>query len=126
MLLVLCYCWYSSLLFFFFFSSRRRHTRCSRDWSSDVCSSDLTARTRFWVPPPATTDSLFYLGISGGLGVFGFLHGDTTRVLERDIYEPNDTIPSAIDLDAARPFPTTNTLLDSLLFFNPALAFEIG
>src|SRR6266550_6005617 len=30
--------------FFFFFSSRRRHTRCSRDWSSDVCSSDLAQR----------------------------------------------------------------------------------
>src|SRR5690606_41116700 len=29
------------VLFFFFFSSRRRHTRFSRDWSSDVCSSDL-------------------------------------------------------------------------------------
>src|SRR2546429_8561445 len=28
----------------FFFSSRRRHTRCSRDWSSDVCSSDLSMR----------------------------------------------------------------------------------
>src|SRR5690606_40556514 len=27
----------------FFFSSRRRHTRFSRDWSSDVCSSDLLA-----------------------------------------------------------------------------------
>src|SRR6266704_745088 len=27
---------------FFFFSSRRRHTRSKRDWSSDVCSSDLT------------------------------------------------------------------------------------
>src|SRR2546429_603094 len=26
---------------FYFFSSIRRHTRCSRDWSSDVCSSDL-------------------------------------------------------------------------------------
>src|SRR6266536_4506307 len=26
---------------FFFFSSRRRHTRSTRDWSSDVCSSDL-------------------------------------------------------------------------------------
>src|SRR6266852_9400165 len=26
----------------FFFSSRRRHTRCYRDWSSDVCSSDLS------------------------------------------------------------------------------------
>src|SRR5258707_11776148 len=29
------------ILFFFFFSSRRRHTRYWRDWSSDVCSSDL-------------------------------------------------------------------------------------
>src|SRR5690606_40885549 len=28
----------------FFFSSRRRHTRFSRDWSSDVCSSDLRRR----------------------------------------------------------------------------------
>src|SRR5690625_5484875 len=27
----------------FFFSSRRRHTRWPRDWSSDVCSSDLSA-----------------------------------------------------------------------------------
>src|SRR5206468_6097109 len=30
--------------FFFFFSSRRRHTRSDRDWSSDVCSSDLLTR----------------------------------------------------------------------------------
>src|SRR2546426_12801884 len=29
-------------VFFFFFSSRRRHTRLQGDWSSDVCSSDLT------------------------------------------------------------------------------------
>src|SRR5690349_23338523 len=31
-------------VFFFFFSSRRRHTRSLRDWSSDVCSSDLHER----------------------------------------------------------------------------------
>src|SRR5438067_11371943 len=31
----------NKLLFLFFFSSRRRHTRSKRDWSSDVCSSDL-------------------------------------------------------------------------------------
>src|SRR5690606_40191546 len=31
----------------FFFSSRRRHTRFSRDWSSDVCSSDLRYLERF-------------------------------------------------------------------------------
>src|SRR2546429_5646681 len=36
----------------FFFSSRRRHTRCSRDWSSDVCSSDLAKPSGLvWVPP---------------------------------------------------------------------------
>src|SRR5690606_40377434 len=34
----------------FFFSSRRRHTRFSRDWSSDVCSSDL----RGLLPGPGT------------------------------------------------------------------------
>src|SRR5687768_18256798 len=34
----MCFCLFFC---FFFFSSRRRHTRCSRDWSSDVCSSDL-------------------------------------------------------------------------------------
>src|SRR3712207_4556578 len=33
--------------FFFFFSSRRRHTRYWRDWSSDVCSSDLEAKYQF-------------------------------------------------------------------------------
>src|SRR6266699_4994453 len=34
----------------FFFSSRRRHTRCGRDWSSDVCSSDLAGGMRFHDP----------------------------------------------------------------------------
>src|SRR5690349_23687817 len=36
-------------IFFFFFTSRRRHTRSLRDWSSDVCSSDLrpVARLEF-------------------------------------------------------------------------------
>src|SRR5690554_1784867 len=33
---------------FFFFSSRRRHTRCGRDWSSDVCSSDLVSSRSSW------------------------------------------------------------------------------
>src|SRR5690606_39562957 len=54
-----------SIFIIFFFSSRRRHTRFSRDWSSDVCSSDLggdalvvtrgsgaTARGRTWASNP--------------------------------------------------------------------------
>src|SRR5690606_39308568 len=37
-----CWCFTCILIvLIFFFSSRRRHTRFSRDWSSDVCSSDL-------------------------------------------------------------------------------------
>src|SRR5690554_2636763 len=50
---------------YFFFSSRRRHTRCGRDWSSDVCSSDLVSRARsvspllYWIqasnPPEDST-----------------------------------------------------------------------
>src|SRR5207249_6139885 len=40
-------------LLFFFFSSRRRHTRSKRDWSSDVCSSDLeTCRLQCPSPGP--------------------------------------------------------------------------
>src|SRR5699024_8523054 len=37
----------STVLLLFFFSSRRRHTRSKRDWSSDVCSSDLSRTERF-------------------------------------------------------------------------------
>src|SRR5207253_7319870 len=38
---------------FFFFSSRRRHTRWPRDWSSDVCSSDLLLREILLTSPVA-------------------------------------------------------------------------
>src|SRR3989442_3501252 len=37
---------YCLVAILFFFSSRRRHTRCGRDWSSDVCSSDLNLHCR--------------------------------------------------------------------------------
>src|SRR5215510_772899 len=38
---------FEALILYFFFSSRRRHTRWPRDWSSDVCSSDLSMRLAF-------------------------------------------------------------------------------
>src|SRR5690606_39415975 len=44
----------SRQLLFFFFSSRRRHTRFSRDWSSDVCSSDLSTSVFWWGTPCST------------------------------------------------------------------------
>src|SRR5690606_41056847 len=51
--------------FLFFFSSRRRHTRFSRDWSSDVCSSDLSAIRQV----SAGILLLVALGISGKLKI---------------------------------------------------------
>src|SRR5437588_643467 len=47
-------------LLYFFFSSRRRHTRSLCDWSSDVCSSDLspTVSFRSWRPTISGTDEL--------------------------------------------------------------------
>src|SRR5258707_11845210 len=42
-------------VFFFFFSSRRRHTRYWRDWSSDVCSSDLRSPTISCATPARLT-----------------------------------------------------------------------
>src|SRR5256884_7184943 len=57
---------------FFFFSSRRRHTRCSRDWSSDVCSSDLlligygAGAVNPWVAFE-TLDDLIQEGVLAGL-----------------------------------------------------------
>src|SRR5688572_2316971 len=41
--------------FVFFFSSRRRHTRFDCDWSSDVCSSDLSRRRRRKLPNPRSS-----------------------------------------------------------------------
>src|SRR5690606_40360837 len=69
-----------SLVVLFFFSSRRRHTRFSRDWSSDVCSSDLqTLGATAWqtfrrvIFPPILPALLsgFVLSLARGLGEFG-------------------------------------------------------
>src|SRR2546428_4814152 len=63
----MCVLWLPDLIFFF--SSRRRHTISDRDWSSDVCSSDLTPSFVVGIAladvhyPPLSAD--FNLGVSG-------------------------------------------------------------
>src|SRR6266498_5606705 len=59
----------------FFFSSRRRHTRCGRDWSSDVCSSDLPGSIA-WVAGVDQRD----------LGAVG--HEDPRHVLGPRVVDP--------------------------------------
>jgi len=71
----------------------------------------------FWVPPPAHTAPLFYLGA----GVFGF-DTATTGVTKEDVFEPNDSVPSQINLNVGSPWP--GTPLEPIVFANPALAFE--
>src|SRR5690606_40745770 len=51
----------------FFFSSRRRHTRFSRDWSSDVCSSDLVA-TSLGLGVKQISAGIVHLGIVDSAG----------------------------------------------------------
>src|SRR2546429_9357766 len=69
-----------------FFPSRRRHTRCSRDWSSDVCSSDLATRAVFlfdMIQPFALATQRvagFALGLSTSLFAWGVSDG---KVLPR-------------------------------------------
>src|SRR5699024_11224534 len=50
---------YLPVCYDFFFSSRRRHTRSKRDWSSDVCSSDL--------PPPCRRRGYPGMDLAGSL-----------------------------------------------------------
>src|SRR5690625_5556352 len=53
----------------FFFSSRRRHTRWPRDWSSDVCSSDLTLGKKKTKDAQNLLDSLIPFGMMIGFAV---------------------------------------------------------
>src|SRR5206468_9332508 len=83
------------LYFFFFFSSRRRHTRSDRDWSSDVCSSDLgTAKVDRLVRHYCF---LLRVGWQGAAGVRVRL--ETARVAAGDRHA--DLVP-AVEDDARR------------------------
>src|SRR5438128_3264243 len=63
---------------FFFFSSRRRHTRCYRDWSSDVCSSDL-------VKPLAVERGMALLSFSERERLYAELAREWNRSEERRV-----------------------------------------
>src|SRR5206468_9775537 len=65
-------------LFVFFFSSRRRHTRSDRDWSSDVCSSDLRRTLDFILDDNVldSSDVLLTLRREDVLHEVGFRVGD--------------------------------------------------
>src|SRR6266513_3009595 len=83
----------------FFFSSRRRHTRSKRDWSSDVCSSDLDERTAGF------HDSENFAHVTGQVGPLEVcFHGrDEIEHAVRKRQLRNRAVP---DLDAAEIYPS--------------------
>ncbi|HKR56537.1 MAG TPA: hypothetical protein VJS20_09560 [Gemmatimonadales bacterium] len=85
------------------------------DTFSFVGNPNGLGHMQFWVPFPAHSGQM----VAFGNGVFGTAP-ETTFVNPVDIYEPNDTNPALIDLDAGGPIAQ----LPTLRFFNPALFFE--
>src|SRR5206468_2970757 len=128
--------YYDVLIVFFFFSSRRRHTRSDRDWSSDVCSSDLGAdRGARNVEPgllksadwPALIDVYFFLGgIAGG----AFVIATIANLLDGERYRDVVRIGYYIAFLAVTPGPILLTVdlgvptrfLHMLMVSKPSLA----
>src|SRR5690349_22692339 len=74
----------------FFFSSRRRHTRSLRDWSSDVCSSDLTGA--------GDPKELFFAPITA---VRNLMKKEGTKIGDYDLIEANEAFASQALADGA-------------------------
>src|SRR5699024_11574967 len=79
---------------FFLFSSRRRHTRSKRDWSSDVCSSDLAAAFSF---EPADSLTPWPAGISIASPVRGLRPVRAARLVRSTENQPGIVIFSPLE-----------------------------
>src|SRR5437868_12430782 len=106
---------HAQLFVLFFFSSRRRHTRSKRDWSSDVCSSDLMAaagglhRFMAW-DRPILTDS-------GGFQVFSL-------AAINEIDDDGVTFRSHIDGSKHRLTPEVSMTIQRVLGSDIAMCFD--
>src|SRR5216683_7266793 len=78
--------------FFFFFSSRRRHTRSDRDWSSDVCSSDLLPGINGFADGVAYTVSkygvIYAIDLTTGAQIWSYNYVQALGVKNADISTP--------------------------------------
>src|SRR6266513_4497553 len=118
----------SNCCYLFFFSSRRRHTRSKRDWSSDVCSSDLhpgtmvTARGELRAGTVKAIAhksgiTVLQIGSTRMLGAYGFLRG-LFEVFERhqtvvDVVTTSE-VSVSLTVDDARSLPDIVAELEPL------------
>src|SRR5690242_6612779 len=89
----------ASIYLLFFFSSRRRHTRLTCDWSSDVCSSDLTAASRI-LGLVREIVAAYYFGARGRINAFtvAFQVPNLVRALVADAALSSAFVPVFSDL----------------------------
>src|SRR5438445_10570239 len=87
--------------FFFFFSSRRRHTRYWRDWSSDVCSSDLQINPEIFLRR-IVHDLVNEIGAQQWLAARGSKHPAGCRVQPVDC-APRRILGHSLDAIVIRP-----------------------
>src|SRR5205814_7610907 len=97
----------------FFFSSRRRHTRCLSDWSSDVCSSDLTqmkptkttkgATARFWCLHLITAMLLMFTSAAFGVSGKGKYGPHAAPDLDKFPVNPDGTVSVIVQLAPGTP-----------------------
>src|SRR5439155_11718517 len=81
----------------FFFSSRRRHTRWPRDWSSDVCSSDLTSHGLV-----RDAKGNFWFDINPGRRSLGFLDTATQKIAVYETPASMSPVGGAVTMDVDR------------------------
>src|SRR5206468_7459811 len=81
---------------FFFFSSRRRHTRSDRDWSSDVCSSDLDQVDRFTRRFMLDYVEGYLAGGNARLAVYQ--DGEQPIAVAQEVSSLVDSVPALADL----------------------------
>src|SRR5256885_10282524 len=105
------------LFLFFFFSSRRRHTRLQGDWSSDVCSSDLTKKYKLHVR--------VFMSKYRGYTLCPDCEGGRLRQEARDVRVGGKTLPevsalsiknAAIFFDTLELLPEQSAIADRVLF----------
>src|SRR5215510_16055756 len=94
-------------MFFFFFSSRRRHTRWPRDWSSDVCSSDLN------LPPGEYEVKVAVTGFKAGLAPVTVQVGENVTVdFKLEVGEASETVVVSSETPAIN---TTDYKIDGVV-----------
>src|SRR6266496_175131 len=102
------------IFFFFFFSSRRRHTRSLRDWSSDVCSSDL-GELRF----PARAREYYIRGLVDAVDVEGIRRRSPKLVVDYAHGGTTLTGPQVLGLIGAEVLAINGTLDPDRVVFPP-------